>query len=159
MELEQTAELSDRLGVIVHTQVDIAIQKTTIRSTRAGDVQGRGLPTAIITTRTLPGLKHSHQTLGELAVRLLKSLDHGTDNVAAGKDIPLAGETLAGLMPGPGHTGTAGIGCGLSIPVDNANLPVVTAVIRLDKLAQRCLRGETTLKQSKPFWTVAQVCA
>src|SRR5687768_9473730 len=110
--------------MIVHTQVDIAVEPSTIRATGTCDIQCGRLATAPVTAGLLAGVERGDESLGKLARGCTQTRGHRTYHLRACQDIALAGKTLADLMSGPVETGLPGVCCRAPLAVDQPHLPV-----------------------------------
>src|SRR5882724_1974979 len=67
VQFEQARQFLRGIGMIVHTEVDVAIVAAAVAGLVAHDEQGGALPPARITTSVLPGLQRCHEPIGEFA--------------------------------------------------------------------------------------------
>src|SRR5688500_3484688 len=125
--------------MIVHAQVDVAVEPPTIRATGTCDIQGCRLAPTPAAAGLLAGVERGDESLGKLARGCTETRGHRAYHLRACQDIALAGKTLADLMPGPLETGPPGVCCRAPLAVDQPHLPVLAVRIGREQPAQRLL--------------------
>ena len=126
----EAAQLVDRRLVIVDAEVDEDVGEAGVAAVALDDDQRRGLLAALVAARRLRRRERLDQALGERSARL-ERLRERVDGVAGDEDVPLRGVAVAGAPAGPVEAGGAGVGRTATLRVDDAELPLVAAVVGL----------------------------
>jgi hypothetical protein len=123
----------------------------------ARHVERGGLPSTTVSTGAITSFERGDKSLGQLTLRRYEALSHGPDDIWPGKQIPLAGETGADLLPGPRLALTTSKGDSLSIAVDDPNLTLLAQIVVGDQLTQHRVSGEPPFEQPKAARAKAQI--
>ena len=128
---DETAELGDRLGIVLDAQVADPVERVARlgRRARALDDDRRGLLAARVPAGGLPRLERGDEALDERADGLLERARHLLDDRLAREDVPLDGEARADAVPGPRETLAAGKGRRATVCGNGAELPGLPALV------------------------------
>jgi hypothetical protein len=111
MNTEQALEFDDRLRVIVHAQIEIIIVVTAVAAAGPHDDHAGGLLAPAVPADGIARQQGRHQSIRQFAASIAEGHGHGVQRLWAGENVALAGEILAGAMPGPGITAAARVRC------------------------------------------------
>ena len=118
MDLVEAPELADRLGVVVHAQVDDAVDALAAAPSAAPDAlddDGGGLLPARVAALLLPRLERGDQAVRERHPGCVDERGlHRGDDVLGGEDVPLDRVARPGAVAGPGETLGTGVGRSLA---------------------------------------------
>src|SRR5207244_3615216 len=137
------AELADRVGMVVHAQVDPAIVAAAVAATGPDDEDRGGLPAAPIAAGLVGCLQTCDQALGERSATGGERVDERVDDRRSSEDVSLRGVTRPRPAASPCEAAAARPRRGPSGGVDDPGLAVGPQVVCGDEPIERVLGART----------------
>ncbi len=139
----QPRELRDGLLVVVDAQVDERVAQSRVAAVLLDDEQRCRLLAAAVAAGRLGGREALEQALRErLSVRGRERRCQRGDRLLADEDVALSGEARPGESARPFHARGARVGGAAAVGVDDADLAVGTAVVRVGQAGDHLRGGE-----------------
>ena len=138
VEVEQPRQLGDRVGVVVDTQVDCGVVVAAVAGPITYDEERGRLPSAAVAAGPVAcGEGSEESALARLVDGLGPGGRHGLHDLGTGEDVALDGEaaalTRAAAHPArPVEALAPGVGGGVAVGVDDADLAVVAPLVLLE---------------------------
>lgn len=158
MDREQPAELLERSFVVVDAEVDQDVGEPRVALLRADDEKtGRLLPAAVATGR-LRRVEAVEKALGKgPAGCRLECLGERVDGLGRDEDVPLRRVPRARSAARPVAAAVARVRRGAPLAVDDAELSLGAAVVRLGQLPDDVLGRRSRTQQRETVGPVARV--
>ena len=123
MEPVDSAQLGERVRVVVDAQVDERVGEARVAAVALDDEQRRGLAAAAVAARALRRIEAVEQPLRERVTgRRLERPRERVDGGFGDEDVPLRGVAVTRAATGPGVAPVAGERGGASLAVHDAEL-------------------------------------
>ncbi len=154
----ETGELLDRPLVVVDAEIDEHVREAGVAAVALDDEQRGGLLAAAVAARGLRRREAVEQALRERpSGRAGERGRQRGDRLLGDEDVPLRREAGAGEAAGPVVAARAGEARAPPLAVDDPELALVAAVVRLRQARDGLLRGEPVAQQREPVGPVARV--
>src|SRR5690606_32096222 len=128
-DLDEAAELLDRLLVVVHLEAEHRVVVQPDATIFLDDEHRGGLHAACVTARRLAGLERGEQSERQVTLRLLERAHHLVHDRLAGEDVALGGAVRARLrarlVAGPGARLRARERRDVALRIDDGELPAL----------------------------------
>src|SRR3954447_16084852 len=141
VELQQPFELVNRCGMVVDTQVDPTVVVAAVAAVLAYDEERRRLAPALVTAALVGGPERTQQQLRERCTSGDERVHECIDDVATGQDVALRGDVVGGPSAGPVDAPGTRVSRGAAARVDDAQLAVLAALVRVGETANCLVRG------------------
>src|SRR6185369_6478803 len=103
LEIDQACQLLDRILVVVHAQVEVAVVPPTVAAAGTDDQQGRRLATAPIAACRIGRSKARNEKLRERPAARQERVGEGVDDAGTRQDVAMRREAVASPATGPGE--------------------------------------------------------
>ena len=174
LQRHQTPQRLERLGIIIHSQVEHFVHPSLARRLRSDHDERRRLLPADVAADGLRRVERGEQSIGEVAVRFRVSPGHRRPDFVVGHEVRLSGEILSGRERASGRSalqlrsGAAARCCspsGLDVAracerghvsrcVDHRHLPDLAGDVRAEKSAKRLRRRFSGAQKIEPELSV-----
>ena len=152
------SQLDERVGVIVHAEIDEYVGKARVAPVALDDDERSGLASAAVAARRLRRVEAVEEALGEpLAGRGLERLRERVDRGARDEDVSLCGVALAGPAAGPGKAVVAGVGRRSARGIDDPELSVRALVVRRGQSVDHVLGREAFPQEREALGPIARI--
>ena len=137
--------------MVVDAEIDEGVGEPGIARVLLDHEQGRRLLASLVSSRRLGGGEAVEEPLGErLPGRRLECLRERVDGGGGDEDVPLRGEARAGASAGPVVAPRAGVGGCAARAVDDPELALVAALVRVGQSRDRVLGGQAFTQEPSP---------
>ena len=141
MGLHQLLQASDRIGVVVHTQVQIAIIVSAVATVGPHNQHTGSLFAPAVAANGVTSQQCRNQPVGQLAGCGDEGFCHSIERFRPGEDIALAGEAFTNAVTSPIKALTASVSGGVAIHVHHADLTVFAVWVGGQQRFKRFLGG------------------
>ena len=156
-QVEDPAELADRVGMVVDPEVDPAIVAAAVAGTLAHDEEGRGLAAAPVAPGGVGGGQAGHEQLGERPAAGQVRLGERVDDTGPRQDVALGRVPVARPAPGPREAAPAGMGGRSAMRIDDARLALLPERVGPDERRQGVRRARPALEEGQAVGPVGDV--
>src|SRR5581483_10320359 len=158
VERVQTAQLLDRMRVVVDAQVEDEVGELRVAAVALDDHERRRLLAAPVSARGLRGVEAVEEpSLERIARASLERVGKRVDGLRADEDVSLRGVARAGAAAGPLEAALAGVRRASSLAVDDAELPLVPSLVGGDEPSHHLVGVVPLAQQGEPVRSVARV--
>ena len=147
MNFVDSTEIFDRLLVIVHADVAVAVVQSLVPPSIAGDVECGGLAAPAVSSGLLTGFEGVDQSRAEFSLGFLEGLGHGIGYFLAREDVALHDEVLALLATGPLQALFSRECSHTTLGVDDTDLPVFATRVFRHQTLDDFFRRKTVLQE------------